>query len=221
MLLCPLNLVLPLPAEVRKGAEPVDRELVQFLESQHQELSRLDRKEARELWRRAVFASRPTGDPTRAPQIFAGELAQQHSFDVIVMPSLVVVQSRIDAGISAWDGVRRVMRMSHAPVIGLSREDAAFNTAPRAGRPIVDQPFNGISGEAWVTSLHILVYARDGSLVFEGRGGIDFLQEIEFVQPGKSLRYRLRPNGALFIDERVLSEAVVAAFAPYLVPAGG
>jgi hypothetical protein len=63
------------------------------------------------------------------------------------------------------------------------------------------------------------VYDRDGARIFEGRGGIDFLQEIEFVQPGKSLRYRLRPNGALFVDESLLHEAVVEAFTPYLAPA--
>jgi hypothetical protein len=226
-LLCPLNMVVRLQPEVRKGIPPIDQELQRYLASRDQLVSRLDRTEGRELWRRAVVASKSAGDPTHAPQVFVDELAETREFDVVVIPSLVVVQTRIDANISEWDGVRRVMRMSHPPVIGLSPQDAA---SPSARGPFqgpdrrlegmtVGKPFDGLSGEALVTSLHILVYSRDGGLIFEGRGGIDFLQEIEFVQPGKSLRYRLRPNGALFVDESILSEAVVEAFSPYLSPA--
>ena len=112
-------------------------------------------------------------------------------------------------------------------MIGLRPEEAASADARgpfqgpdrRFEAMAIDKPFDGLSGQALVTSLHVLVYARDGSRIFEGRGGIDFLQEIEFVQPGKSLRYRLRPNGALFVDESVIHEAVVEAFTPFLAPA--
>jgi len=110
------------------------------------------------------------------------------------------------------------MRMSQDPLVGISREDARFAKGSRYDGVVGGRPWNGISGEAWVTSLHVLVYARDGGRVFEGRGGIDFLQEIDFIEPGKSFRYKLRPNGALFIDPSVLVEGITQAFLPYWVP---
>jgi hypothetical protein len=70
-----------------------------------------------------------------------------------------------------------------------------------------------------VISLHVLVSSRDGQRIFEGRGGIDFLHEVELLDGGRSFRYELRPNDSLFVDRERLREGVVHAFSPYLAPA--
>ena len=102
------------------------------------------------------------------------------------------------------------MRMLNAPVA---------RTSAREQNTLADGvAYGGISGRAWVTSLHVLVLARDGRRVFEGRGGIEFLHAIDLIDGARGFRYDLVPNDSLFVDRTTLREAVALAFAPYLVP---
>jgi hypothetical protein len=115
----------------------------------------------------------------------------------------------MDAGNASWDGVIRRMRIVNAPSLPAGRNSSTLSKGIA---------FGGVSGPAWATSLHVLVFARDGRRVFEGRGGIDLLYETELIDEGKSFRYELRPNRALFLSRMIVREGVGLAFTPYLVP---
>ena len=209
VLLCPPNLVVALRPEIQSGSQPVDREVVAYLESQGREVARLGLIEGRKAWKQAVVEAKAAGALTNAPRIFVDRLAQDHEFDVVVMPSLIVFQTQMDANNASWDGVSRRMKMVHAPSKGIGRDDSLLTKGIATG---------GLSGPAWVTSLHILVFARDGSSVFEGRGGIEFVQETDLIDGGKSFRYTLRPNSSIFQDRALLHAGVVRAFTPFLTP---
>jgi hypothetical protein len=201
------NLVLALRPEIQSGWRPVDREVVAYLESQGRELGRLDLIEGRNHWRQAVAESKAAGSPTGASGIFVSRLAKNHQFDAVVMPALILHQTSVNMGEASWDGVSRRMRVANAPVKGIGRDDSTLQKGIAYG---------GYSGPAWVTSLHVLVYTRDGQLVFEGRGGIDFVQQAEI--DAAKYRFDLHPNSSLFRDRTLLHEGVVKAFTPYLIP---
>ncbi len=209
VLLCPPNLVVALRPEIQSGANAIDREIAAYFESQGRELDRIGLIEGRKAWKQAVAEAKAAGVLTNAPRIFVDRLAQDHEFDVVVMPSLLLLQTRMDANNASWDGVTRRMKTVNAPVLASGRNDSLLSKGLASG---------GISGPAWVTSLHVLVFARDGSRVFEGRGGIEFVQEIDHIDAGKSFRYTLRPNSSIFQNREILHEGVVQAFTPYLVP---
>ena len=209
VLLCPPNLVLGLRAEIASGSKPVDAEVTAYLESHGREVGRIGLIEGRLHWKQAVAEAKAAGEIGRAAGIFVDRLAQDHDFDAVVMPSLILFQTRMDASNASWDGVSRRMKMPNAPRKGAGRENDLLTEGIAYG---------GLSGPAWVTSLHVLVFARDGSRVFEGRGGIEFVHEIELANAGKSFRYGLQPNSSIFMDRDLLQEGVVRAFTPYLIP---
>jgi hypothetical protein len=207
ILLAPLNLVLALHAEIQGGARSTDGEIVAYLESHGRQVERLGLMEGRKLWKEAIAEARAAGEIERTSGIFVRRLAQAHEFDALVMPSLILHQTQMDSCNASWDGVRRRMHMLNAPQLGTGREQSTLAEGVAYG---------GISGPAWVTSLHVMVFTADGSRVFEGRGGIDFLHEIDLIDQARSFRYEMRPSSSLFTDRRVLREGVVQAFAPYL-----
>jgi hypothetical protein len=182
---------------------------VSYLESHGKQVSRLGLIEGRKLWKQAVAEAKATGEITRAPGFFTASLAKDHAFDAVVMPSLILHQTQMDANNAAWNGVNRRMRMVNAPVLGIGRDDSTLTKG---------LAFGGISGPAWVTTLHVFVFAPDGRRIFEGRGGIDFLQEIDLIDAGESFRYTLRESSVIFRDREILNEGVVRAFTPYLAP---
>lgn len=139
--------------------------------------------------------------------IFERELSKSHAFDALVVPSLLMHEIQADFGNASWDGVSRRMPLANAPVANVGRDQSTF------AKGIA---FGGISGPAWVVSLHVLAFSLEGARVFEGRGGIDFVYEADLLDQGQSYRYELRPNPALFVDRERLHEGVVRAFTPYL-----
>ncbi len=209
ILLCPPNLVLGLRAEIQSGAQPVDREIVDYLELQGRVVERIGFIEGRQQWKQAVADAKAEGSITNAASLFVDRLAKHHEFDALVMPSLILFQARALDGEASWDGVSRKMRMVNAPVQGVDRDDSTLTKGVAYG---------GVTGPAWVTSLHILVFAPDGQKVFEGRGGIDFVQEVDLVNAAAKWRWEPRPNDALFQDRSLLLESVEQAFEPYLAP---
>jgi hypothetical protein len=200
VLLCPPNLVLALPSEIHSGAAPIDRAIVEYFEGLGREVDRLGLIEGRQLWKQSVAQAKAAGEIGATPAIFAARLAQDHEFDALVMPSLVMLQRRMDASNVSWDGVSRRLKLMK-------------DTAAEKGMELTP-----LSGPMWVTSLHVLVFARDGTRVFEGRGGLDLLHAVDLVKRGTRYGYMFQPNRSLFQEQSVLRESVVLAFKPYLLP---
>lgn len=213
ILLGPLNLLVALRPEIQSGARATDQEIVAYLERQDRAVERVGLVEGRETWRRAIADAKAAGAPSEASARFVRRLSERHDFDALVLPSLLLHQVPMDASNASWDGVSRRMRMLNKPVFRSSAMDQSTLADGVA--------YGGISGKAWVTSLHVLVLARDGQRVFEGRGGIEFLYAIDLINGARGPSYNLIPNGSLFVDRTTLREGVVLAFAPYLTPPDG
>ena len=67
-----------------------------------------------------------------------------------------------------------------------------------------------------VTSVHVMIFTRDGQRIFEGRGGIDFVHVIDLSRFARKRKpeTKIRDNLPGSLD--ALREGIELAFAPYL-----
>jgi hypothetical protein len=107
----------------------------------------------------------------------------------------------------AWDGVQRRIRVVNQPREPGGRNQNALVEGMAAG---------SLNANVSTASLHLLAFSRDGQLVFQGRGGIDILEEVDLKDAEKTLRFEINPRSDVFDDRRILLEAVGIAFTPYL-----
>jgi hypothetical protein len=103
------------------------------------------------------------------------------------------------------------MKIVDAPELPVGRADNTF---------VRGIAYGGVTGPAWVTTLHVLVFDRDGERIFEGRGGLEVVQRVEHIGPGRRFKTRLVPDPEIFSDPALLREGVAQAFTPFL-PAPG
>lgn len=211
-LLCPVNLVIALPAELEGGVEPVQEAIVAYLQAGGRSVERVALPDATSLWQQSV-AEDERGDPTpdfaSAVKIFTRRLGEARRFDAVVMPSLLLHYTRVRHRTASWDGVERRLRVVNVPHQSAGRNDN-FLTGNLQGI--------GMSGDAPVTSLHVVVLSRDGRQVFEGRGGLELAQEVDLQKVMKTHRIEMHMRGDLLQDPQVLREGVEIAFTPYLRP---
>jgi hypothetical protein len=213
-LLGPSNLVIGLPAELEGGVEPVQEAIVSYLQLQGRSVERLALPEARAQWEAAIGAAKTSGkglDFAGTAQVFTRRLAESRRFDAVVMPSLLLHYTRVRHRRAEWDGVERRMRVLNIPHQSAGRTD---NLLARAMQGI------GMRGDAPVTSLHVVVLSRDGKQVFEGRGGLDFVQEMDLENYMETFEIDVHDRADLLQDPKILREGVEIAFTPYLVPPG-
>jgi hypothetical protein len=204
-----MNLFLSLPSEISEGAAPVQREVLAYLAERDLSIERLGLGPGRTALRRAAAEARRRGTPDAAREIFVQALAQERSFDVVVMPSLLLHGVQVTDSSGTWNGVRRRLAMLNAPVRATGRADDTFAEGVAAG---------GISGDVMATSLHVMVFSAQGERVFEGMGGLDFIHDIDLAPARQSYHYDLRRKVRLLGDPKLVREGVEIAFGPYLPP---
>ncbi len=209
-LLCAPNTFLALPGELQDGTTPLREEIQAYLREHGREVQWIDLYTAKQLWLSAVTRAKEEGESGNALAHFAGELARRYEFQAIVVPSLLLHEARASLGRVSWDGVKRRMRKVNAPRReGIGRHQDVVVDGAR---------FEGVSGSVSVTSVHVVVFTRDGARVFEGRGGLELVQEVDLSNVSTQNEVELRQRGDLFQEREVLREAVEIAFDPLLTP---
>jgi hypothetical protein len=200
-----MNLVRALPAEISDGAQPVEKALLAHLKGRGLEVSQLDLLEGRKLWAQAVSEAQQQGSKD-ASLPFVKHLAERGDFDVVMLPSFVTRTVYVSDNSGTWDGVRRSMTVVNAPSRGVGGSTDTFSKGVFAG---------GVSGAMQATSLHLVVFSRQGERVFEGIGGFDFVHEID-LSPARQRHWNLRRRARLPGSPEVVQEGVAIALGPYL-----
>ena len=206
-----MNLAIALPTELEDGVEPVQEAVVAYVQQRGRRVDRLSLPEARDLWQHAIEAAKAAG-PLRfetAATVFVKEAAAHHEFQALLLPSLVVQRALMRHRSVAWDGVQRRIRVVNRPREPGGRNQNALVEGMAAG---------SLNANVSTASLHLLAFSRDGQLVFQGRGGIDILEEVDLKDTEKTLRFEINPRSDVFDDRGILLEAVGIAFTPYLPP---
>jgi hypothetical protein len=204
ILVCAPNTVIALPAELQDTTRTLREQIQVYFEFQGRKAQWLDLYDSKRLWGEAMTTAKQQGAIEQTPAFFARQLDEQYDFDAIVMPSLLLHNADGHMGNASWDGVKRRMRVLNAP--------------PRRGDRTAGIEFAGMSGDLMVTSLHVMVFSRDGERIFEGRGGIEFVHEVDLASFGKKRTLDVRVRSDLGQDIDALREGIAIAFAPYLTP---
>lgn len=208
-LVCAPNLVLSLPPELQAGTTPLLREIETYLQEHGRGSSRLSLYDGRLLWKRSVAQAKEQGSIGAAVRIFAAKLAEHFDFEALIMPSILLHTTRVTSSKGSWDGVQRTLRKINTPrrAVGGRGQDLFYDGIA----------LGGVSGEVSVISVHLLVFSKDGERIFEGRGGLDFIHEID-LSPAKDQHWNPVLRGDLFADRKILRESIEIAFNPYLTP---
>ena len=204
VVIVPLNLGVRATTEVEPGVEPVWREILSHFAARKQPATALERKSAAALWAEvmAEVSAKPNPDVYEAYALFARRIADQVEYSAIVFPSLVTRAAHVQGKTAAWDGVRRDVDLAGRDTVGtVMGSDLVIAST-------------GVRGEIAAASLHVAVLSPDGSLRFEGAGGLALLQELEkdrdAAKGGMQVAVGLRQDA--FSDPSELREGVEAAF---------
>jgi hypothetical protein len=207
-LVCAPNTVIALPAELQDATGVLREQVDAYLRFQSREAQWIDLYDSKRLWGEAMTAAKEKGELEKTPVYFAKELDEHYDFDAILMPSILLHKTRALDGGASWDGVSRQMQVVNAPRRPTGRAQSTLAEGIAYG---------GISGDVLVTSVHVLVFSREGERILEGRGGLDFVHDVD-MSPLKakfSWQYRTR-DLTRNLDE--LREGIAIAFDPYLTP---
>jgi hypothetical protein len=209
-LVCAPNTAIPLPPELEEAAGPLRQQVDAYLHWHDREAEWLDFYDSRRLWGEAIAVAKNEGAIEKAPTLFVQTLAEHFQFDALVMPSVIVHQERTTSGQASWDGVDRTLHVVNAPkrIPGVSRSQRGTMVA-EAGRPTAD---------LLVTSVHVMIFTRDGQRIFEGRGGIDFIHVVDLSRFARRRKPELIVRSNLPGSIDALREGISIAFAPYLTP---
>ena len=164
--------------------------------------------DGRQLWYQSIAQAKRAGDLENAVVFFADALAEQFDFQAIVMPSIVLHTTSTTYSWGKWDGVTRRMGVVNAPQDKWTRRSS--------GGWVDGTRLVKVSGEMAVTSVHLLVFSREGERIFEGRGGLEFTHEIDGARIANERKAEYGPRSDLFEDRAVLIEGIEIAFTPYL-----
>jgi hypothetical protein len=205
-LVCAPNTVIALPAELSDVSPSLRQQVDAYLQFHDREARWINLPESRQLWGEAVAEAKQKATIDKTPVFFAARLDQKYDFDAIVVPSILVHKTRATDGDAAWDGVSRHMELKNRPIKSIDHAQDPLTEGIKYG---------GVSGEVLVTSIHVLVFSREGQRVFEGRGGFAFVHDADMAnaQKGWSWKYRIRD---LAKDVDAMREGIAIAFDPYL-----
>jgi len=197
VVLAPLNLAVALPADLEESVvEPVEGEMIHYLQSRGARVAVIWKPDASWLWRESAGTAASDGsdgdDFDAVVRSFARTLSEHAAYRALVIPSLVYRHARVSGRHAHWDGVRRRIPVRSSD----HRGDHTTNW----------------DGRITALSLHALVYTPDGERIFQGWGGLDLVHDAA-TRPaggGKDMAY-LVPQNRLLDDPEHVQEGIAHA----------
>lgn len=202
LLVLPLNFEVLPPSNLVDGVEQLQDLVRQHLAATGRGVETLTLRATMTQWAAAV---RSVGDANAQrdserylaarAELVRNALAASGA-DAIVLANVEIHRAMIRGNQVAWDGVVRPLTISSV-VGGQGRSIAA-------------------TGSARVTSLHVTVFDRQGTLLFERSRGLEVADELRTEGKG----YWVLDREDLFQNDALLRDAVQTVFEPWIRPAG-
>ena len=213
IVVAPMNLAVPLGPDLQDAVDPVSWELVRYLQAHGARVAVIWGPDASALWSDVEAALSSGGKGPPAVEVvsaaFARAVAAESPFNLLVMPSLVYRDARVEGRMAAWDGVHRR--------IHFTLDSNAV--APQAVQPSEDRiggpTFRSFRGKITGLSLHGLVLTAQGKIVYQGFGGLDLVHDVREGEGAKNSVLRLQSK--LLGDVGNVREGIAVALDPYLV----
>lgn len=202
VVLAPLNLGVEVAPALETAIEPVWQALLAYYESETPRAGSLHPGSAGELWTStmASFEEGSAKDVHAVYGAFARRVAEQVEFGTLLMPVVVTRAATLRGAYAHWDGVRQ-----RAPV----SDDLLPSASWRLNGSDLE-----VRGKLGAASLLVVALDANGNVLFEGKGGLDLVHQIE--RRGQRLQTVARSDA--FEDPRRLREGVERALS-FAVPA--
>ncbi len=199
----PVNLTIKAPPEFSPVLDEMFGAIAGYIRDRGDTLETFSRKEMTAQWAESIVKVKESealdNNFETAMRVYVKHLAETHSFDAVISPSLVYRNTKTRDRTVKWDGVFRKMK-----VVNLSDEAKTKGLA----RALVIN----ISG----VSLHVMVFSPGGELIFERYGGLDLAHNVDMTGAEFTMSPRLSLKEDLLKERDHLSEGIGVAFHPYL-----
>jgi hypothetical protein len=219
VVVAPMNLAVPLASDLEDAVEPVSAELIRYLQAQGVRVAVIWDPDAATLWRDATEAVQAGRDAppefAQVAAVFSRALAGQADYDLLVLPSLVFRDARVQGRFAHWDGVRRRIRVrvrSGAPLGTAEPIPDPMASTDRTAGPVTPDWRGRITG----LSIHALVLTPEGRGVFQGFGGLDLVHDPVKARGGGPEPPLLHLHSTLLKSSAHVREGIALALDPYL-----
>ena len=199
----PVNLTIKTPSEFDPVLNDMFGMIAGYIRDRGDSLETISREDATAKWAESILEVKESealsNDFATAMHVYVGHLGENHSFDAVIVPSIVYRTTKTRDRTVKWDGVFRKMK-----VINLS-DQAKKKGLARA----LNLEISGVS-------LHVMAFDQDGDLVFQKYGGLDIVHDVDMTGAEFTMSPRFSFKEALFKESDHLSEGIGIAFDPYL-----
>jgi hypothetical protein len=215
-----MNLAVPLAPDLEDAVEPVDAELIRYLQARGARVAVIWPPDAATLWRDSVAAlqAKRDGPPpfAAAASVFSRALAGHADYDLLVLPSLVFRDAEVMGRFAHWDGVRRRIRLRVRSGSPLGRAqpipDPMVSTDRGSAGPVTPE----WRGHITALSIHALVLTPEGRGVFQGFGGLDLVHDPVKEREGSPDQPMLHLQSSVLRSSAHVREGVALALDPYM-----
>ena len=199
----PVNLTIKTPPEFNPVLDDIFGAIAGYIRDRGDTLETFSRKEATAQWAASIIEvkeSKALEDNFEAAmRVYVAGLAETHSFDAVIAPSIVYRNTKTRDRTVKWDGVFRKIKVTN-----LSDEAKNKGLARK------------LAVEIAAVSLHVMVFSPDGDLIFQKYGGLDLAHDVDMTGAEFTMRPGLSLKKGLFKESEHLHEGIGVAFDPYL-----
>jgi hypothetical protein len=201
--LLPVNVTIRAAPEFESRVDDVFGAIVGYVRDGGNTVETFSKQEATTRWAASIIEVKQSealeDNFDSAMRVFVRQLAETHSFDAVIAPSLVFRSTKIRDRTAKWDGAFRKFKV-------INQSDTA-KTKGLAQSLNVD-----ISG----VSLHVMIFGRNGDLIFQKYGGLDLAHDVDMSNAEFTMSSTLALKQDLLRDSEHLDEGIGIAFDPYL-----
>jgi len=201
----PLNLTImsKTPPEFLPVMDDMFGAIAGYIRNRGDTLETMSRKSADAQWAASIVKVKQTdaleNNFESAMRILVTDLAKTHSFDAVIVPSIVYRSTKTRERTAKWDEVFRKVK-----VVNLS------DTAKKKGLA------RSLDLEIYGVSLHVMVFDVEGDLIFQQYGGLDLAHDVDMTNAEFTMSPRPVLKEDLLKDGDHVDEGLGRAFDPYL-----
>jgi hypothetical protein len=198
----PVNLTIKTPPEFEPVLDDMFGAIAGYIRGRGDSIETLSREEAVARWAASIKEVKESDaledNFESAIRVFVTGLAENHTFNAVIAPSIIYRTTKTRERTVKWDGVFRKMKVINLSDEGKKKGLARSFTVDIAG-----------------VSLHVMVFDPGGGLIFQKYGGLDLAHNVDMTSAEFTMRPSLVPKEDLLKDSEHLAEGMGKAFDPY------
>jgi hypothetical protein len=198
----PINLTVKTPPELESVLDHMFGAIAGYIRGRGDSIETLSREDAVARWAAAIREVKESDaledNFESAMRVFVTGLAEAHTFNALISPSVIYRTTKTRERTVKWDGVFRKMKVINLSDQGKKKGLARSFTVDIGG-----------------VSLHVMIFDPGGSLIFQKYGGLDLAHNVDMTSAEFTMTPSLVLKVDLLKDSEHLDEGIGKAFDPY------